>query len=286
MPKEALRNSYLFITEFDFPSGTFSSEIFYRLISDIIYTFSFRSAEGLYSLILNKEIYNIDILPLNQNSSGTYNYIISTEKLQKVVTQKEVETYIKDSCDTDKPYHNVSINILCETNSEDDWGNFMKANQVFTNGFKEYIQEIHSDPDDFPECYCRVFGRLGDQIVHNCYSNGEFDEGYGFEAGQENEEEADIIVFENNRFNDSCMFNNDKYISLLKIIYDRNWSKNLSTESSSTSSDNNSIEKDNSNSTSGVLDKVSEIRALHKLYVDKILTKEEFEQEKIKILNR
>lgn len=56
------------------------------------------------------------------------------------------------------------------------------------------------------------------------------------------------------------------------------------TDSSSSKSDK--IEQDNLTSTSGVLDKASEIRALHKLYEDKILTKEEFEQEKIKILNR
>ena len=47
------------------------------------------------------------------------------------------------------------------------------------------------------------------------------------------------------------------------------------------------IEKVNTtNSSSDVEDKVSEIKSLHQLYEDRILTKEEFEKEKRKILNR
>ena len=51
---------------------------------------------------------------------------------------------------------------------------------------------------------------------------------------------------------------------------------------------NDIIEKVNTTTTtsSDVKDKVSEIKALHQLYEDKILTKEEFEKEKRKILNR
>ncbi len=44
-------------------------------------------------------------------------------------------------------------------------------------------------------------------------------------------------------------------------------------------------EKENSATSSNIEDKISEIKALHQLYEDKILTKEEFENEKSKILN-
>ena len=46
------------------------------------------------------------------------------------------------------------------------------------------------------------------------------------------------------------------------------------------------IENDNKTITSDEKNKVSEIKALHQLYKDKVLTKEEFEKEKKKVLDK
>ena len=46
------------------------------------------------------------------------------------------------------------------------------------------------------------------------------------------------------------------------------------------------VETENTNSTLSASDKASQIKAIHQLYEDGILTKEEFEKEKTKILNQ